>query len=768
MPEILPSSKVATRLKSLTSDPIHQLNDSLGFRITRATFDPINDNAGVLGSGWPFSRGHLPQFNDDGSQPFPPEWVHGGPGFFTAKNPVYTSYSNAQPPTLYWQGGLDQVPGAGGNSLSSEFFDGDTRFYIVPDTFNPGGYHYEEALAGRDFIFEITDDLTITNNAILGGFEGYVNVFPPVDGYETWADNPVGMQGAGSNFSLNTWQLNVFGPAVSAGVKVGKDFPFIFGTEFLGTSAAYSTNAGAGTSAGQFQRGLEVVTQFDTYPSSALLGTEMGEYPQEFSMLVYDQKRNSHFKITLSSLAQLIAEVADGIGGITTGGLPAVNLTMPLLTTAQLNSYFNQTTEQASDLNADGSVSTADLLVFLTAFGSEDTGSAQTGFERFFDSTVTLHSGQVTDTAPFYSIDLNITPEDFENDVAGDGGDKSFGVIDMTLAPGLTNPLTTSGTSYFGLDLLGTPFSEAIFLDDAEATNYAAANVLLHLLGYIAQNGAGWDPDQDFGWTNQIAEIPFTSGPAPPAHQFVCDFKYFLDALNVWGATSLTQTLFTERYPRDDDEVLQVMTGLNYQHPQVSIIYEYSLPDIYNAISEPSTWPTTYNLSGYKPDALALSGGSNYEYEATYAANNQRIAVTIKGFIEIDANAFASKCLIYGIFSPPSGVSALVGIFGVATQTGPDPLEVDGFYRIPFEYTIDTQDWMTYSANHNSGGHPNPTTTYEANNFRAWPSSIQSLGQNGNWDAAFSIGAIVYGEPMNRVVITGTAVVVLNTKGEVV
>ena len=82
MPEILPSSKIATRLKSLTSDPIHQLNDSLGLGITRATFDPINDNAGVLGSGWPFSRGHLPQRNDDGSQPFPPEWVHGGPGFY--------------------------------------------------------------------------------------------------------------------------------------------------------------------------------------------------------------------------------------------------------------------------------------------------------------------------------------------------------------------------------------------------------------------------------------------------------------------------------------------------------------------------------------------------------------------------------------------------------------------------------------------------------------------------------------------------------------
>ena len=172
---------------------------------------------------------------------------------FTAKNPVYTSYSNAQPPTLYWQGGLDQVPGAGGNSLSSEFFDGDTRHLYRSRHFNPGGYHYEEALAGRDFIFEITDDLTITNNAILGGFEGYVNVFPPVDGYETWADNPVGMQGAGSNFSLNTWQLNVFGPAVSAGVKVGKDFPFIFGTEFLGTSAAYSTNAGAGTLAANFR-----------------------------------------------------------------------------------------------------------------------------------------------------------------------------------------------------------------------------------------------------------------------------------------------------------------------------------------------------------------------------------------------------------------------------------------------------------------------------------------------------------------------------------
>ena len=232
--------------------------------------------------------------------------------------------------------------------------------------------------------------------------------------------------------------------------------------------------------------------------------------------------------------------------------------------------------------------------------------------------------------------------------------DKSFGVIDMTLAPGLYKSTYNLWHSYFGLDLLGTPFSEAIFLDDAEATNYAAANVLLHLLGYIAQNAAGWDPDQDFGWTNQIAEIPLPLGQLLQRTSLFAISNTFWMPL-MFGGYFLTQTLFTERFTRDDDEVLQVMTGLNYQHPQVSIIYEYSLPDIYNAISEPSTWPTTYNLSGYKPDALALSGGSNYEYEATYAANNQRIAVTIKGFIEIDANAFASKCLIYGIFSPPSG-----------------------------------------------------------------------------------------------------------------
>ena len=83
-----------------------------------------------------------------------------------------------------------------------------------------------------------------------------------------------------------------------------------------------------------------MVTQFDTYPRLCSSWDKMGEYPQEFSMLVYDQKRNSHFKITFSSLAQLIAEVADGIGGITTGGLPAVNLTMSLLSELSLTAIL--------------------------------------------------------------------------------------------------------------------------------------------------------------------------------------------------------------------------------------------------------------------------------------------------------------------------------------------------------------------------------------------------------------------------------------------
>ena len=142
----------------------------------------------------------------------------------------------------------------------------------------------------------------------------------------------------------------------------------------------------------------EIMLEPPSYPNGGLVSEEMIEYPQRWTMHVHDGLRNSTFGISLSTLASVLGQIMGSIDFTSVGG--NVNLTMPLLTTSQLNNFYE--TSGGADLNSDGSVSTADLLEFLTAFGQEGTPVEISG--RNFDSFFLYHNGSVEYSYPFYSL----------------------------------------------------------------------------------------------------------------------------------------------------------------------------------------------------------------------------------------------------------------------------------------------------------------------------------------------------------------------------
>ena len=142
----------------------------------------------------------------------------------------------------------------------------------------------------------------------------------------------------------------------------------------------------------------EIMLEPPSYPNGGLVSEEMIEYPQRWTMHVHDGLRNSTFGISLSTLASVLGQIMGSIDFTSVGG--NVNLTMPLLTTSQLNNFYE--TSGGADLNSDGSVSTADLLEFLTSFGQEGTPVEITG--RNFDSFFLYHNGSVEYSYPFYSL----------------------------------------------------------------------------------------------------------------------------------------------------------------------------------------------------------------------------------------------------------------------------------------------------------------------------------------------------------------------------
>ena len=143
-----------------------------------------------------------------------------------------------------------------------------------------------------------------------------------------------------------------------------------------------------------------MLLQFDAYPNIGFppgIVDESQSDLQQFSLLVFDHKRQAHWGMTLNQLFAWIQAVGLGTGTPGTGGSPApnINVSMSLLTEPAFQSIA-QSAGASPDLDGDGSVGVSDVLAILTAYGSQD---AEAPIVIPYDSTWLLHEGVALQSA---------------------------------------------------------------------------------------------------------------------------------------------------------------------------------------------------------------------------------------------------------------------------------------------------------------------------------------------------------------------------------
>ena len=366
---------------SLTEGDVHGWYNSYAYfnnNPQEGLNDPVN---GFLNSGkFLNSRGYLPYYRADGTQVFSPYERFNGCGIVLAKDRNYSpEYTENQIGT------------------QQDFY----RMYYHPNLRSDAGAT-SDSWPLPDYTFSL----------ILGDLD------PPSDNLFLDADNApeaVGVGGYLFNYaeSGNGWTINI------GSIEYNQDYFFQFGSEGPGTGDLNSDNfastadllallteynqpqshesiyGGPSPTSGPLTQGLlghfrEIMLEPPSYPNAGLVSEEIVEYPQRWTMHIHDGIRNSTFGISISTLASILGQIMTTVDFSEVAG-GNVNLSMPLLSTSQLNQFY-QTTGGA-DLNSDGSVSTADLLEFLTAFGQEGEPVSITG--RNFDSFFLYHNGSV-------------------------------------------------------------------------------------------------------------------------------------------------------------------------------------------------------------------------------------------------------------------------------------------------------------------------------------------------------------------------------------
>ena len=84
----------------------------------------------------------------------------------------------------------------------------------------------------------------------------------------------------------------------------------------------------------------EMIMQFSAYPSATVFGTdEIISNPSQFSVLIYDGKRDSSFQLTISNLATILSSIAAISNGAICGD-GVINITAPMLTSGQIQNFF--------------------------------------------------------------------------------------------------------------------------------------------------------------------------------------------------------------------------------------------------------------------------------------------------------------------------------------------------------------------------------------------------------------------------------------------
>lgn len=517
---ISPAGAVA----SLTEGDVHGWYNSYAYFNQHVSLDDLGIPEVLFPSGlFQNSRGNLPYYRSDGTQVFAPYERFNGCGIVLAKDRNYSPEHTESQAHI----GLD-------------FY----RMYYHP--------HLRLSELDSSDTWPLPDYRFSTIASDLA---------PPGSGAFAGTEHPelVGPGGYLFNYaeSGGQWSLNI------GGIEYNQDYFFQFGgageeagdlnsdnftstadlLQFLNSydynQSLVSLYGGPAPSTGPMASGTgggyrEVMLEPPSYPNGGLLSSEMVSYPQKWSMLIHDGTRNSTFGISLSALSGVIAQI---IGTLDLSGVSggSVNLTMPLLTTSQLNSLY--TVSSGGDLNADGSVSTADLLEFLTAFGSVGGGAEVTG--RLFDSFFLYHSGSTSYTYPFYSLGTEFLEQ--ENDPLN--FQTSLGTIDLTSA---------LPWEYLDPVVFNGPFNQ-LYLE-----NPVAAEINYRMYHMAVNNFAVHTSPSYGGLYGQVENFP----PLQFFWMKAKDFDDLISYFNILGQVRYEEFL--------DSNNLQILNALNLDFEDIS------------------------------------------------------------------------------------------------------------------------------------------------------------------------------------------------------
>ena len=451
-----PSASILTILEN-DRQPIygfHRLiNDNTG--------DPVeflNVFAQSQGFNFEVGKGRLPSTSGtwDPSKRFTSD------GFIFAHNPFYNNGSQAAHlkfPRLYYKSGTE----VSGNSKLTQAQG--LPIFTMADILE-NGYFYVKKQNGEPFSVNIggqtfTDaDFGFSSSADLGNF-----ILPDLNG-----------DGSTSSADLSGF-LSVFG-------AVG---------EFTQTTDVFGTDIFNNNPYNKASSYYEVLTQFNAYPAITMVGVnEVKSFPGEFSLLLYDAKRDSSHQITVTHLAEVIADIAQIVGSsLLPGG--SVNITAPMLTTSQIENFFS--TVNTPDLNGDGSVSTADLLEVLVSFGNTiDESDAVPSLDA--NTAFSYHNG-------FISVDSNA-----ENII--ELGSPYYPASSL---PSITSGQTQFQSSYGSMDFLGKQVVPIGDVGTYQASNIFTASLISQSLFDSASAEAA-----ELFWRlhNYIAQVELAPGIGVP------------------------------------------------------------------------------------------------------------------------------------------------------------------------------------------------------------------------------------------------------------
>lgn len=679
MPTIL-----SDRLKSLTpnSSVLSILEDQpiYGFHRTSLSFKN-NFEGDDQTINYKYGKGALRYALDNGDITIHPSKRFVKDGFIFANNPAY---DNSDPiwdfPRMYYKpANVDAL---------RNFNQSGGPIYSMTD-FKEGGVIFNKVASQEKFKITIGD---VTYNQ--DDFEiVFVELF-------YWALADFDGSGSVTGGTLQTSDvLDLF-----FGLR---DNGIVDDTDFLGINRGpgFASNPTAAVSRDFY----EMIMQFSAYPSATVFGTdEIISNPSQFSVLIYDGKRDSSFQLTISNLATILSSIAAISNGAICGD-GVINITAPMLTSGQIQNFF--VNASGSSLTAEGAVSTEALLEFLTAFGP--CASDDTVFDPSLDSQMSYHSGYNSEVPGEGIVVQNYLQENLGGVVPNTTSNSSFGEIDFT-----SKPIFIDYSS-------GSTLTSFLF-DDGFSNNLNYADIFWRLHTYYindflphTSNGGTLYSDGD------SASIP--NRDMPDFNKVVIagpDFDHILTNSNLAG-----EAIVFENMGSSDDLYTNTDGMSAFETVEIVTVSAGEVPPWWNP-SESQDFTRLKNRD---------------DVSSKYLNANARLEVTVKGFVTCE-----------------SGDEPIVSLFLRATGT------TDGAYDIytttDYVYALGVVNMTSTSAwdEENQVNYQEFSFTRDLYDYECFYSDSVTQGSisfpsqtDGGQPVWLGIFAAQFGDNAEKVVITG-------------